>query len=205
MIFSSVTKSLKGSGKTKEIALTNAISQIPVTDKAFVTFVSEGKQKIIAYYEENCDNIVKKADTYIKMQQYEQALGLLMSVPEEVPACYDKILSKSVETFVDYQNQHCAELLQQAKAKMAAQYYEEALEILAKIDPSSNCYAEQQTLTKNIENKVSAEVKKQWDFQMKQYKDEVNLEKQRINAMKEIAVSYYQSQPTNVTYNYLIR
>jgi hypothetical protein len=205
MLFSSVAKSLKGSGKTKEIAITNAISQIPVADKAFAEFVAEGKQKIIAYYEANCDDIVKKTDTYIKMQQYEQALGVLMSIPEEISACHDKILNKSVETFKAYQNQCCAELLQQAKAKSAAQDYDSALEILADIDPSANCFNEQQTLIKSIENKVSAEVKKQWDFRMKQYYNTVSLEKQRINAIKEIAVSYYKSQPKSVTYNYIVR
>ncbi|MDR1654153.1 MAG: hypothetical protein LBS01_11025, partial [Prevotellaceae bacterium] len=140
MLFSSVAKSLKGSGKTKEIAITNAISQIPISDKVFAEFVAEGKQKIIAYYEANCENIIKQADVANKMQQYEHALGLLMSIPEEISSCYDKILTKSVETFKAYQNQHCAELLQQAKAKSAAQDYDAALEILAEIDPSSNCF-----------------------------------------------------------------
>lgn len=205
LLFSSVSKSLKGSGKTKEIAITNAISQIPVSDKSFAEFIDEGKQKIIAYYEANCETIIKKADTYIKMQQYSQALGLLMSIPEEISSCYDKIITKSVETFKAYQNQHCAELLQQAKAKSAAQDWDAALKILAEIDPSSNCFKEQQTLTKSIENKVSAEYKRHWDLQVKAYNDAVGLEKQRINAIKEIAVSYYKSQPTTVNYHYIVR
>lgn len=205
LLFSSVSKNLKGSGKNKELAITNAISQIPTTDKAFVTFIDEGKQKIIAYYEANCDNIIKKADGFIQTQQYDQALGLLMSIPEEIQSCHDKVIEKSVATFKAYQNQVCAEQIQQAKAKSAAQDYDGALEILASIDPSAKCYNESQTMIKSVETKVSAEVKKQWDFQMKQYNDAVSLEKQRIEAIKEIAVSYYKSQPTTVNYNYIIR
>jgi hypothetical protein len=205
MLFASVSKSLKGSGKTKELAITNAISQIPVSDKEFLSFIQSGKQKIIAYYEANCDDIIKKADSQIKMQDFEQAFGLLMSIPEEVASCYDKILNKAIETFKSYQNQLCTELLQQAKARSAAMDYDGALEILAKIDPSSKCYGEQQSLFKSIENKISAEVKKQWDFEMKQYNDAVGLEKQRINAIKEVAVAYYKSQPTTVNYNVLIK
>ena len=83
--------------------------------------------------------------------------------------------------------------------------YDIALDILAKIDPSSNCYSEQQTLMKSIESKVSTEAKRQWDFQMKQYNDAVSLEKQRINAIKEIAVAYYTSQPTTVVYDVIVR
>lgn len=52
---------------------------------------------------------------------------------------------------------------------------------------------------------VNAEEKKQWDFQMKKYNDAVSLEKQRIEAIKEIAISYYKSQPTSVNYNYIVR
>ncbi len=205
MIFSSVSKPLKGSGKTKEMAITNAISQIPVSDKDFTSFIETGKQKIIAYYEANCNDIIKKADSNIKMQQYAQALGLLMSIPEEISSCHDKVLEKSIETYKAYQNQYCSELLQQAKAKSAAQDYDAALNILAEIDPSSNCFKEQQTLMNSIENKVSAETKKQWDFHMKQYNDAVGLEEQRINAIKEIAVSYYKSQPTSINYNYIVK
>jgi len=205
MLFSSVSKSLKGSGKTKEMAITNAISQIPVSDKEFLSFIETGKQKIIAYYEANCDAIIKKADSHSKMQEYDQAFGLLMSIPDEVTSCHDKILDKAIETYKAYQNQRCSELIQQAKAKSAAMDYDGSLEVLSQIDPSSKCYPEQQALFKSIESKISAEVKKQWDFEMKQYNDAVSLEKQRINAIKEVAVAYYKSQPTTVNYNVLIK
>jgi hypothetical protein len=205
LLFSSVSKSLKGSGKTAELAITNAISQIPVSDKAFATFVAEGKQKIIQYYEANCQDIIKKADTYIEMQQYEQALGLLMSIPEEISTCHNKVLAKSIVVFKAYQNQNCMKLLQQAKAKSAAQDYDGALEILADIDPSSNCNKEQQTLIKSIEDKVSEEMKKQWNFQQQKYNDAITLEQQRIEAVKKIAVAYYKSQPASVNYNYIVK
>jgi tetratricopeptide (TPR) repeat protein len=205
LLFSSVSRQLKGSGKSEEIAITNVISQIPVSDEAFTSFIDDAKQKIIQYYEANCDEIVKKADNYIKMQQYEQALGLLMSIPEEISACYDKILSKSIDTYKAYQKQVCSENLLKAKTLVASMDYNEALNVLSEIDPSTDCFKEALTLVKSIENKVNAENKKQWDFQMKQYNNAVSLEKQRINAVKEIAVSYYKSQPTSVHYNYIVR
>jgi len=40
---------------------------------------------------------------------------------------------------------------------------------------------------------------------MKQYNDAFSLEKQRVEAIKEIAVSYYKSQPATVNYNYIIK
>ena len=204
LLFSTISKPLKGSGSSKELAITNAISKITTNDPDFKTFIETGKLKIIAYYETKCVDIIKKSDTYIKMQQYEQALGLLMSVPEEVSSCYDKIQGKAIETYKAYQTQRCSELIQKAKTTLAGNDYAGALNILSDIDPSATCFNEAQIIAKSAEKKVDAEEKKQWDFQMKQYSDNVSLEKQRIQAIKEIAVSYYKSQPSSVTYNYIV-
>jgi hypothetical protein len=205
ILFSTITRPLKGSGSSKELAITNAISTIPTSDTDFKTFIDTGKLKIIQYYELMCTDIIKKSDSYVKMQQYQQALGLLMTVPEEVSSCYNQIQDKAIEAYKAYQEQNCVEVIQNAKTTLAANDYVGALNILSEIDPSTNCYNEAQTLAKTAETKVDAEEKKQWDFQMKQYDDAVSLEKQRIEAIKDIAVSYYKSQPTTVNYNYIIR
>lgn len=139
------------------------------------------------------------------MQQYEQALGLLMAVPEEVSSCYNQIQEKAIDSYKAYQTQKCAELIQKAKTSLATNDYVGALNILSEIDPSATCFNEAQTLAKTAETKVDAEDKKQWDLQMKQYNDAVILEKQRIEAIKEIVVSYYKSQPTSVSYNYIVK
>jgi len=205
LLFSTISKPLKGSGSSKELAITNAISKITTNDPDFKTFIETGKLKIIAYYESKCSDIIKKSDSYVKMQQYEQALGLLMSVPEEVSSCYNQIQDKAIEAYKAYQTQRCSELIQKAKTTLASNDYLGALNILSDIDPSASCFNEAQTIAKSAETKVNAEEKKQWDFQMKQYNDAVSLEKQRIEAIKEIAVSYYKSQPTSVNYNYIVK
>lgn len=205
ILFSTINKPLKGSGSTKELAIANAISKIVTNDPDFKTFIETGKLKIVSYYQTKCADIIKKSDTYMKMQQYEQALGLLMSVPEEVSSCYDKIQNKAIETYKAYQTQRCAELIQKAKTTLAGNDYSGALNILSDIDPSASCFNEAQTIAKVAEKKVDVEEKKQWDFQMKQYNDVVSLDKQRIEAIKEIAISYYKSQPTTISYNYIIR
>ncbi|GHV55989.1 hypothetical protein FACS1894182_01610 [Bacteroidia bacterium] len=199
ILFASVSKNVKGSGKNKELAITSAISQIPVSDKEFTAFIETGKQKILQYYATHCDDIIKKADSYSKMQQYEQAIVLLMSIPEEATACYDKAIEKSLKIFKAYQNQVCAEKIRQAKAKSAAQDYEGALEILLEIDPSAKCFNESLSLIKSIEPKVDAEIKRDWDFQMKQYNDAIHLEKRRIDALKEMVVAYYKSRKVDQT------
>ena len=204
IIFATISKSLKGSGKNKNTAITNAISKIPTNDQQFKLFVVTGKDKIIAYYESKCQDIITKSESLVKMQDYEQALGLLMTVPEEV-SCYSKVQEKSIEAYKTYQNQKCKVQIQEAKTQLASNNYNYALQILSQIDPSTSCFKESQTLVTNLATKVDAEEKKQWDLKMKIYNDNVELEKNRINAVKDIAIAYYKSKPTTVNYTYLIR
>jgi hypothetical protein len=205
MMFSSISKQLKGSGNNKELAISNAISKIPTNDPDYNTFIETGKNKIIKYYETKCEDIISKSDAFVKMQKFENALGLLMSVPEEVSSCYNQIQDKSIIAYKAYQTQKCSEQIQKAKTTLASNNFIGALDILSNIDPSATCFKEAQTIAKKAEEKVTTEEKKQWDFQMMQYSDEVNLKKQRINAIKDIAISYFKSQPTTVSYNYIVR
>jgi hypothetical protein len=204
VIFATISKSLKGNGKDKQISITNAISKINVKDADFQTFISNGKSKIIAYYEAKCNDIITKAESLVKMQDYEQALGILMSVPEEV-GCFSKIQQKSIEAYKAYQNQHCKEQLQSAKTQIASNDFKNALNTLSQIDPSTPCYKESQTLVANADSRLDAEEKRQWEMKVKIYNDNVALEKERINAIKDIAVAYYKSKPTTISYTYLIR
>ena len=204
IIFATISKSLKGSGKNKNTAITNAISKIPTNDQQFKLFVVTGKDKIKAYYESKCQDIITKSESLVKMQDYEQALGLLMTVPEEV-SCYSKVQEKSIEAYKTYQNQKCKVQIQEAKTQLASNNYNYALQILSQIDPSTSCFKESQTLVTTLATKVDAEEKKQWDLKMKIYNDNVELEKNRINAVKDIAVAYYKSKPTTVNYTYLSR
>lgn len=204
VIFSSVSKNLKGSGANKITALNNAISKIQTNDEKYKSFVESGKEKIIEYYESKCSDIIANSEGMVNMQNYEQALGLLLSVPEEV-SCYKLVQEKSIEAYKAYQRQKCIVQLQDAKTQMAANNYGGALNVLSQIDPSTTCFKESQMLVNNAAVKIDIEDKKQWDLKMKIYNDNVALEKQRINAIKDIAAAYYNSRPKTVNYMYLIR
>lgn len=204
ILFSSISKQVKGSGNNELTAITNAISKIPTEDKDFKTFIEIGKNKIIQYYQSKCQDIISKSESLMKMQKYEDALGLLLTVPEEV-SCYNKVREEAIRVFKAYQNQKCNMQIQEAKTALVANNYNLALETLSQIDPSTTCFKESQTLMKNVANKITSEEKKQWDLKMKAYNDAVSLEKQRINAIKDIATSYYKSKPTTVNYTNIIR
>lgn len=205
MMFASYTKSIVGSGYTKEKAINNAISKIPVNEPKQQAFIKKGKAKIIDYYEKNCDNISAKSDAFIQMKKYKQAIALLLSVPEEVSSCYTKIQQKSIDAYLAYQKQYCQELLQLAKSAYSANDYSQALQHLSIIDPSSTCNNNALEMMAEIKKLVVENDKKEWDFMMKKYSDSVVLEKSRIEAMKEVAKAYYKSKPQTVYYNSIVR
>ena len=203
LIFNTVSLIIKGVGENRDKAILNAISNIDVNNKDLNTFFVEAKEKIIQYYMSNCEQISNKADALIKKHDYQGAIGLLMTVPEEV-SCYDNIQQKTIEAYKAYQNQKCSMQIQEAKTTLAKNYYRDALDILSQIDPSANCYKEAETLIKKAEDKVDAQARNQFAIRMKIYNDNIALENQRIQAAKEIAIEYYRNQPKPATNNYLL-
>ena len=203
IVFSSVSKMLSGSGNNKSNALTNAISKINTSDNDLKVFVEAAKIKIVKYYESKCSDIILKSESLSKKQAFEESLALLMTVPEEV-SCYNKVQEKTIAVYKAYQDQKCKTILNEANVNITGNNFSAALDKLALIDPSSSCFNEAKLVMKKLDNKISAEQKRQLDLQMKMYNDQIALEKQRINAVKEIAVAYYKNQPS-VHYNYIIR
>jgi hypothetical protein len=202
-LYSSITKSIKGSGKDKQTALTNAVSKINTNEDDYQIFIEKGKQKIIKYYELKCNDLIIQADGMAKRQNFEQAIALLLSIPSEV-SCFSKIQSKSIEIYNNFQSYRCQGLLKQAKTDSAQNDFTSALNSLSQIDPSSKCGIEAKALIGRIEGKIDVENRQKWEAAMLVYKDSVQLEKQRINAVRDIAVEYARNQPKPQADNYLI-
>ncbi len=204
IIFSSISKQLKGSGYSQQEAITNSISKIDVNDNAFAGFINIAKQKIISYYNSRCGDLILKADALAKKQEYGQALGILVAIPEEV-SCYNKVQDRTIIIYKAYQNQVCAKQIMEAKVAIAQKNFSGALNALGSIDPSTICFAEAKQLIKSTESKIDAEQQKQWNLRMKMYEDNISLERQRLQAAKEVAISYANAHPKTITYLNIIR
>ena len=202
-VFSSYSRTIKGSGFNKEKAVIDAISNINTNDKNLEEFILEGKQKILAYYENNCDQIVQNSDYLMKTQKFAEAIAVLSSVPKEAKVCYASVQDKSIEAFNAYQKQTCETNLLSAKTAISNNNYSEALRFLSYIDVSSPCLKETESLIKEVSVKVDQQDKRDWDFLMKRYNDRQNPEKYRLDTIKEIAKAYYKSKPTSITYKSL--
>ncbi len=203
MIYSTCNLLIKGFGNSKQNAISNAISKIKTEDNIFIDFINKGKKRIVEYYESRCNDFIIQADGLSKRQSYEEAIALLLSIPSEV-SCFSKVQAKTIEIYKSYQSYRCGTLLQNARAQASQNDFSGALNYLSQIDPGSKCGGESKDLMTKIEGKIDEDNRQRWQASMMIYKDAVQLEKQRINAVRDIAVEYAKNQPKPPANNYLL-
>lgn len=203
--FASATIALSGSGSTPQKAYSNAFAKINSTNRELVSFLTNAKKKVLAYYESHLPNIIRQADSYSVKREYEEALCLLSSVP----ACcnnYNDIEKAMLNIWQKYVNYDCAIKLAKARAVWnAGQDKESALlagAYLSTIDPASSCYGEVKALSDDIYKLIGDE----WDFYKELIRGEVALEQSRIDAMRAIGVAYGQNQKTkNISEHWIVK
>lgn len=196
--FAMVSQEVKGLGETKADAYLAAIKKIKTTDPAFQTFIEDAKVKIIEYYNSKCDFIISEAQALAKQKEYDAAIFKLTSVPDVCKDCYNKCMTTVQSIYQEKIDGEGAKLLAEAKAVWAAGLdvpaAEAAAEILSQIDPSSKAYAGAGVLTAEISKRVKELDKREWNFQLKQHQDNVDLRKASIKAVRDIGVAYGKNQ-----------
>lgn len=89
--------SVKGVGATEEKAMTDAFRKIDARNPRLKAFFRKGKQRILEYYNGNCDLILAEADGMVHAQRYLKAYHLLMSTPKASRECFDRCMEKIAE------------------------------------------------------------------------------------------------------------
>ncbi|MCD8318792.1 MAG: hypothetical protein LUC45_08170 [Paraprevotella sp.] len=200
--FGTCTKSLKGQGRNMTEAVRNAFAQINPKDNVYSRFLSEAKTKITDYYTANRSTMIEKARSLASMQSYEEALALLAAYPDALPGSAE-VRQVSIDIYKKYQNSICSQLLSKAQEAIAAQDYETALSVLSQIDSESNCHADAVQLTRQIGSNIKEQQKVEEELTRQAEQREQDLEKQRIQAIRDIAVAYYQNQP-QISYSAIV-
>jgi hypothetical protein len=183
VIFSSVTKSLKGSGKSKSQAITSALSKMNVSDPDFKTFITTGKNRIVDYFNTKCDIIIQNAFALVKQERFDEAIYNLTSVPEICEDCYFRCLDTLDVIYTLKINGECRDYLQDARIIWAASQTSEGAEkvvsLISSINPLADCQKDVDKLIKEIYDKLRSDQKANWQFKMKQYQDSVAAQRAR--------------------------
>lgn len=203
--YSTISISLKGVGTNETKAMIDALNNINTNNQEIKNFIDNGKNKILTYYSTQCNNIINEANTLAKIQKFDEALYKLSLIPNLNDDCFNNTLKAKEIIFqqlIDYKGKT---LLNDAKLKWnSTQNLNGANEvslILGSINPLSSSYKESTLLIEIISKKVNEIEKKEWDFKLKQYTDNVEIEKMKIKSYKEISLEYIKNQPQTIIYS----
>ena len=151
-IFASTNLTLKGVGKNETKAYISALKMLNANRPEVKGFVEEGKNKIIEYYNSQCDFILKDANAAAGRKEYDQAIYDLLLVPDVCKDCYMKAIDLTNDIYMQKLNNECQEMLAKARVAKSNDKYEDAANHLAPILPDVECYADAQALLKEIED-----------------------------------------------------
>jgi len=197
--YASASIQAKGVGTNETKAYIECLKNIKPTAPELKNMVETGKRKIIEYYNSQCDFILKKAESLASQNRYEEALFELMSVPDVCKDCYHNVLSAVGPIYKKYADKACVEKLNAAKAAWAGQPNADGAQQVAKllsgIDPEAACMPEVNALVEEVKAKMLELEKRDWDFQMKVFDSAVDLEKQRIEAARQVGIAFGNNQP----------
>jgi hypothetical protein len=218
-VFSTTNIILMGVGVNENKSFISAFNSINSKNKEVAEFIEVGKNKIVSYYAAECDLITKEVETLVIKQNFDEAIYKLALIPKVCKDCYISA-QKSIQDIYQQKINYCGnELLNKAKALWAAEQNPtgatKAGELLNQINQYATCYPNIKPFIKTMEMKITEDEKQQWQFEMKQYSDNLELEKKqrendmilekdRINAWRQIAAEYAKNQPKTVEYTYII-
>lgn len=205
IIYATTSKNFKAVGNNENKAFIEAIGQINIKDEVFKSFIEEGKNKIVNWYSTQCDFIIKNAETLATQEKYQEAIYTLICVPQVCKECYTKCHNSIQPIYIAYQNKECNKKLTEAKQKWNAdptkKSAKEVATLLSSIHPDAPCYNEAVKLAEVVKKKIEDEEKKEWEFKMRKYNDNVEMEKQKLETYKTIAAEYAKRQPQTIIYN----
>ncbi len=207
-IFASTINSSKGVGSNENKAFISAIQNIKVNSKQLAELITNGKNKIVTYFGDQCDFIITKAKALSEQHQEEAAIYELLQVPQVCKDCYNKCMITATPIFQKLIDRQGTFKLNEAKNKWNANPNgtgaSEIGPILTSINPSSSCYKEAISLSEIVSKKIELIEKRNWEFKLTKYNDAVKLEEHRIESAYKIAKEYYQNQPKTIIYNRII-
>lgn len=198
---------VKGIDRLENKAVIQAINRINARSPQVKTFMESCRVKIIDYYTTRIPTLLTKADALAKMHQYGGALAILASIPENVDE-YPAVADKMTSIYTEMLDCNAVAAIREAKGMIAVRKYEEAVDALQSVDPSSTRSKEAFGIIQSVKQQLDAAeaaalaekmraYEQQREDAMRAREDVVMLRKAEIEASKTAGNNYSKSNAEN--------
>ena len=206
-IYSSISVQSLGIGSTDAKSFISAINKIEPNKAVFKDFISQGKSRIISFYESNCTRLLNEASVYSSAGHYDKALNMLLSIPDAV-SCKGQSLSVLKKVYQERIDFECKAALLEGKALWSSNpSYEGAMQVknlIDRISPLSVCYPEAMVFIETIRKRMIDLDTREWNYTMTVLENERQRELFMLDAIKSIGVAYGNNQPDVIVRNNFI-
>ncbi len=180
-----------GVGRSRDLAYMKAIESFPVNGDRVVSFIESAKAKIKSFYASNGPAIIQEAQTLCAKGDFDEALTLLLSVPDidrnTYIQCQDiakDVYAKKVDAEGLYYLKEAERAWHQGRDYNAAN---QAFHYISMINGSSTAISKVDSLIREINERLKQLDKyeyereqKEWEMSVQQYRDNVELTKQKM-------------------------
>jgi len=199
-LFSSETFTLKGVGTNENKAFISAFKRLNPNNKILKAFLLSGKEKIIDYYNNNCNLIINKVDKLEMQNRMIDALVLLSSIPE-ASTCFESVKPRIRDLYIKAINEDCKNKLNIANSIWVANQNINAANkagaILSTVNPNSACFTDVTVLYNKIASRVKEVSDRPWEYSLKM----IDVKLTEIEAARQVGIAYGNNQPQSVSYN----
>ncbi len=139
--YGSITVEVKATGNTREQAVSSIINSIRPADPRITKFINSAINKITDYYTMNMPTILRKTETLMAGEKYDDALVFLESIPTCVPA-YEQSSEAIKALYAIIADKSCTIAITMANRYIAIEDYDRAKEVLLGVRAGSECDGE---------------------------------------------------------------
>lgn len=196
-VFESCSFTELGIGVNENKSFINAVSKIKSDAHQFTEFLSAAKNEIVHFYSTCCEQIIVEAQQQAANRDYQQAIYLLMQVPT-ICDCAQRCQEMMIAYYDTYSETTAKALINDAKAAWAsspnATGAAKVADIISKLPLGTGGQTEIDRLITEINQKLREDEKRDWEFRMKQYKDEIARQEREYQLREQCQTAELQYQ-----------
>jgi hypothetical protein len=161
VLFASTSKSMKGVGRNETAAYIMALNNLDVNSKEIKNLIEQGKSRIVQYYNDKCEIIIRESKTKANQDQFDEAIYALLEIPSVVSDCYQKAMDEAVRIHKLKLEKECQTNISFARGEMMQGNWSAAIQTISGYTPDLSCYSEVSKLLDQIETeRCSVEIGK---------------------------------------------